>query len=416
MRILYHPRRRSVGCVKYGYLYNHYAVKDARNIANTGWHIPTYSEIYTLITTLDPTGGYYANNVGGQGKETGLVYWNTPNTGATNSAGLYFRGAGFRSTNGVFTGIKQNGLIWSSTVISAVSSAGYEAQYNDDDLAYTTGYPYYGCSIRLVKDDDTLASYVGNDGKTYNTIKIGSQVWLAENLAETEYRDHSKIAVVEDPSTWIGMLTGAMCAYDNDYDNVGCGEVKPVETEVNYGLLYNYYAAADSRNIAPAGWHVPTKAEYETLIAELGGSSVAGGIMKSGDFALKQAGTRDYNGTFLNGSLYAYLLTITNIVGVVYNGFVVGAGDSILSGEYLYKVGQSIRLLKDDTNDIGIITDNDGYIYPTITIGSQVWMAANLKTTKYRNGDAIAEVTDASAWAALTSGALCAYDNDWDNV
>ena len=64
----------------------------------------------------------------------------------------------------------------------------------------------------------------------------------------------------------------------------------------------------------------------------------------------------------------------------------------------------------------GTYTGNDGKIYRTICIGTQEWLADNLCETKYRNGDSIPEVTDDSAWAALTTGAMCAYNNDWSNV
>ena len=441
--VLKHWASDCKACVEYGYLYNWYAATDTRGIAASGWHVPTYEEIYTLITTLDPTGGYYANNAGGQGKETGTTYWDSPNTGATNSAGLYFRGSGFRTTNGVFSGIKQNSFIWSSTLSSPGISIGYKLQHDDDDLEFTTGYSYYGMNIRLVKDDSTLATYTGNDGKSYNTVKIGSQVWMAENLAETEFADHSKIPVVEGATTWTGLLTGGMCAYDNDYTNVGCGETEPELTEVKYGLLYNWYAVTDVRYIAPAGWHVPTDTELTTLIDWLttngygyggSGNDVAKSIASTSEwayngtpgnvgndqesnnssgFTMFPCGGRDDTGNYFNfgeaGFLWAYSLYFFAI-----NDYTPVIDLSAFEGGEKY--GFSLRLLKDDSTDTGTMVDNDGNIYPTVKIGDQVWMAKNLKTTKYRNGDAIPEVTDASAWVALTTGALCAFNNDWDNV
>ena len=58
------------------------------------------------------------------------------------------------------------------------------------------------------------------------------------------------------------------------------------------------------------------------------------------------------------------------------------------------------------------VTDVDGNVYQTITVGTQTWMTSNLKTTHYRDGKAIANVTDSTAWYKLTSGAFCDYAND----
>lgn len=60
----------------------------------------------------------------------------------------------------------------------------------------------------------------------------------------------------------------------------------------------------------------------------------------------------------------------------------------------------------------GTVTDIDGNVYHTVTIGTQVWMVENLKTNHYRNGEPIQNITDASQWTNLTSGAWCDNNND----
>jgi uncharacterized protein (TIGR02145 family) len=106
------------------------------------------------------------------------------------------------------------------------------------------------------------------DGNIYETVKIGSQVWMVENLKVTHYRNGDAIPKVVDPS-WTSLTTGAYCEYNNDVNNVA-----------TYGRMYNWYAASDSRNIAPPGWHVPSDAEWQTLIDYLGGDATAGGKIK----------------------------------------------------------------------------------------------------------------------------------------
>jgi len=67
---------------------------------------------------------------------------------------------------------------------------------------------------------------------------------------------------------------------------------------------------------------------------------------------------------------------------------------------------------KSDENDAEVIKDGDGNGYTSITIGTQVWLKENLKTTKYNDGVEIPNVTNNSDWGNLTSGAYCWYDND----
>lgn len=70
---------------------------------------------------------------------------------------------------------------------------------------------------------------------------------------------------------------------------------------------------------------------------------------------------------------------------------------------------------EEDEGKTGTIKDVEGNVYQVIKIGSQWWMAENLKVTQYRNGEWIINVTGSKTWPALTTGAFCNYDNDFNN-
>jgi len=106
---------------------------------------------------------------------------------------------------------------------------------------------------------DSTGTVTDIDGNVYKTVKIGNQWWMAENLKVTRYRNGDPIPNITDNHTWVDLSTGAYCNYNNDISNVA-----------TYGRLYNWYAVDESRNIAPAGWHVPTDDEWKQLEIYLG--------------------------------------------------------------------------------------------------------------------------------------------------
>jgi len=114
----------------------------------------------------------------------------------------------------------------------------------------------------------TVSDIVGND---YKTIQIGSQVWMAENLKTTKYRNGDLIGTTTPATLDISAEATPkyQWAYDGDESNVAF-----------YGRLYTWYAVTDIRNICPTGWHIPSDVEWETLKSFLGGGNVAGGKLK----------------------------------------------------------------------------------------------------------------------------------------
>jgi uncharacterized protein (TIGR02145 family) len=107
------------------------------------------------------------------------------------------------------------------------------------------------------------------DGNTYKVVVIGTQTWMAENLKTTKLNDGTVIPQVSDGTQWVRLISPGLCWYAND---------QPANKSA-HGALYNWYAV-NSGKLAPAGWHIPTKEEWTTLINYLGGEQTAGGRMK----------------------------------------------------------------------------------------------------------------------------------------
>ena len=263
------------------------------------------------------------------------------------------------------------------------------------------------------------------DGQTYKTVKIGDQVWMAENL---NYSDSAKTA----------SLKGKSWCYDNDPDN--CEK---------YGRLYTWAAAIDSvkfsteksldcgygktcalpdtvQGICPSGWRLPRKADWETLFSAVGGQGTAGKILKTqtgwnnngngmdavgfsgwpagdgngrGSSNFKGDGTYFWSSTessehgayfvslyyridstFLNHNDkdYAYSVRcVKESVGELPSSSVVSSS-SVASSSSI-AMAAPCKTESEDNCEYGTLTDNrDGQTYKTVKIGDQIWMAENL--------------------------------------
>jgi uncharacterized protein (TIGR02145 family) len=101
---------------------------------------------------------------------------------------------------------------------------------------------------------------IDNEGNVYNTIAIGNQDWMKENLRSTKYSNGTPIANEQDAKTWGSLTTGAMCWYNNDQAN----------SKTTNGALYNWYAVASPDKLCPAGWHVSTDSDWKEMEMFLG--------------------------------------------------------------------------------------------------------------------------------------------------
>ncbi len=114
----------------------------------------------------------------------------------------------------------------------------------------------------------TTTPLIDIDGNSYNIIRIGTQVWMKENLKTTKYNDGTVIPNITDNTAWAALKTGAYSNYDNIPNNSN-----------TYGRIYNWYAVDNNaatkvasnggKNVCPTGWHVPTDAEWTTLTTYL---------------------------------------------------------------------------------------------------------------------------------------------------
>jgi uncharacterized protein (TIGR02145 family) len=102
------------------------------------------------------------------------------------------------------------------------------------------------------------------DGNEYETVIIGDQVWMAENLKVIRLNDGTSIPKVTDNTPWSTMESPGLCWYDND----------ETQNKDVYGALYNWHTVATGK-LCPSGWHIPSAGEWEILNDYLGDSAAS---------------------------------------------------------------------------------------------------------------------------------------------
>jgi uncharacterized protein (TIGR02145 family) len=178
------------------------------------------------------------------------------------------------------------------TMISAVSLAQSDTMYVMKSGSIIGKYK--------VSEIDSIIFYtplkdsvVDADSNTYNTVIIGTQVWMAENLKVTKFNDGEDIPLVPECDSWAYLTTPGYCWYNNDTLNKN-----------PYGAMYNWYVVSTDK-LCPVGWHVPTNDDWTVLTGHLGGLSAAAGKLKEAGYthwnSPNEDATNESKFTFLPG-------------------------------------------------------------------------------------------------------------------
>jgi uncharacterized protein (TIGR02145 family) len=206
----------------------------------------------SAVSAISKTSAYSGGNITSDGGTTVTargVCWGSDSTiTIANSKTIDSSGSG--SFTSKITGLTSN-------------TTYYVRAYATNSLGTAYGNPV---SFKTLLAEGTVAD---KDGNIYNYITIGTQVWMIENLKTTKYRNGDSLLNMTSDGTWNNTTIGGYCNYNNNSTNA-----------TDYGKLYNWYAVNDSRGLAPTGWHIPSDAEWATLITYLGGENVAGGKLK----------------------------------------------------------------------------------------------------------------------------------------
>lgn len=190
------------------------------------------------------------------------------------------------------------------------------------------------------------------DGNVYDTIRIGQQVWFTQDLKTTKLNDGSAIPLVTDNIAWGALLTPAYCNYNNSTS---------MDTINTYGRLYNWYTV-NTNKLCPIGYHVPTDAEWTTLIDYSGGASVAGGKLKATSgwanningtdvygFKALPDGARVLSGAFNSIGTYGNWWSANEInTGSAIYRSMNNAGGDVINGDNYKRHGYSVRCIQDE--------------------------------------------------------------------
>ena len=312
-----------------------YTIPNPGNLATL-----TTTAVSSISETTAISGGNITNDGGTLITQRGICYGTNPSPTTANTTIISGGGTGSFISN-------LTGLTSSTTYYLRAYATNSAGTAYGNELSFTTS----AVGSNIVSNPGAGVTF---DGYTYASIVLGNgQEWMAENLRTTTYANGDPIPNVTDNTQWSSLTTGAWAHYNNDnqYENP-------------YGKLYNWYTVADTRNVCPTGWHVPTDAEYTLLTDYLGGEPIAGGKMKTtgsqywqspninatneSGFSGQPAGSRIDIGTFYlilsHGGFWSNSeIDVNNsLVRILYYN-----NDDVLNDINAKKNGLSVRCLRD---------------------------------------------------------------------
>ncbi len=393
------PNNSAANKDTYGVLYNWYTV-NTNKLCPTGWHVPSDAEWTTLTNYL---GGETV--AGGKLKETGTIHWDSPNTGATNETGFSAVPSGYRSGDfDKFAPIGYGSFWWAS------ESTQRDVLYNSSNVIKSVSFTKDGFSVRCLKGELTPP--------TVSTNSI-SNITTTTAIGGGNCTSDGGVAITARGVCW-GTTTGPTISNNKTNDGSGIGSYTSTITGLSPGITYYVRAYATSS----AGTAYGTEVSFKTIailptittaaITNITASSASSGgnITSDGGGAITARGvcwgttpgptisnnkTTDGTGTGSFISLISGLTPGTNYYVRAYATNSTGTS---------YGLEASFTTIA-----VGSVTDVDGNVYSTVIIGTQEWMASNLKTTRYNDGTLIPLVTDNVAWSQLTTPGYCWYNN-----
>lgn len=197
--------------------------------------------VITWITSSSAISGGNISSDGGTAVTERGVCWSTSTNPAIEGSHTT-DGTGIGSFESSLTGLTANTTYYVRAY--ATNSAGTEY---GNEVTFTTSATYTNCG-----------TVTDVDGNTYNSVTIGTQCWMQENLKTTRYRNGDPIPAGLSDAEWSGTTSGACAIYNGDNIN-----------NDTFGKLYNWYAVTDTRHLCPMGWHEPSDAEWTILETHL---------------------------------------------------------------------------------------------------------------------------------------------------
>jgi uncharacterized protein (TIGR02145 family) len=305
--------------------------------------VPTLTTlpVSCIRNTSAYSGGNISNDGGSPVLERGIV-WSTQ-SGPTITDDYLSDGGGNGNFGITFAGLSANTTYYVRAYATNAKGTAY-----GDELAFKSSTNPLSPHLNPGLSYGTMTDQEGNE---YPTIVIGTQVWMAENLATSSYANGDPIPNVIDYTPWRNLSTGAWAYYQNKSEY---GKL--------FGKLYNWYAVGDPRKICPLGWHVPTDAEWLTLKTYLGGRT-SGREMKTigtdywkdpnfdatneSGFSALPGGMRYFSGSFSGFGESGFWWSSTDSADVAWSRSLRNGDNEAFRNDYNKNYGFCVRCLQD---------------------------------------------------------------------